>query len=699
MTRRRVPGEPPRPDGQRVAAHAVPGGWTDAELATFTHVVATLAEVDEPQAWRIALASAERMARFLDPDQVRGLRLVLWMLELPLVGRLSGGPARAFSRRSALEREQELRRWATSRFRWRRTSFQAFKRLACFRAYADPSPAGRPNPLLADIGYAPPLEPVTAAPTQIAAFALPEPGPGGTIELAADVVVVGSGAGGGVVARELAAAGRDVVVLEAGPLVREPEMPTDEASAHDRLFLDGSLTSTRNGSVTIAAGRGVGGGTTVNWTTCIEPAASVRALWARVHGIDGLDGGAADDDLAILYSELAITGPPNIPPKDRLVLDGAAALGVAAGPANRNAVDCGDCGSCGFGCRRGAKQSTLRVHLAHAWADGARIVPDATVHRVSMVDGGVEAVEASVTTAAGQRRLRVRAGQVVIAAGALRTPGILERSGVDHPALGRYLRLHPVAVLAAVGRGPVEMWRGTPQAAHSLAWAPGTSRAADHAGFTIESMPAHPGALAVTLPWRSGAEFAGVMRRARFVSPIIAITRDSGWGTVRQSRTGWTRIEYPLDAGAVRTLRAGLVAAADLARAGGATAILAPGEPAAAWAEQAGDLPGATREWGVFRAALDRFDYDACRGVVLSAHQLGSARMGAVAADHPVDPDGHVRMARRRGHAPGSGDGAIRGLYVADGSLFPTGIGVNPMVTIMLLARRVTRTVLAEGPA
>jgi choline dehydrogenase-like flavoprotein len=285
-----------------------------------------------------------------------------------------------------------------------------------------------------------------------------------------------------------------------------------------------------------------------------------------------------------------------------------------------------------------------------------------------------------------------------VAAGALRTPGLLARSGVVHPSLGRFLRLHPVAVVAGLYEDRVEMWRGTAQAARSFEWAPGSDAAssAGHAGFTIESAPGHPGLVAFALPWQGRAPFAGLMARAAHVAPLIAITRDADWGTVRQTSTAGARIEYPIAAATARTLRAGAAAAADLLHATGPVSIVAPGEPATAWSAAGTDvIGGAERDWGAFRRRLERLDFAPGRTLLFSAHQMGSARMGGVPSLHPVDPDGRVRWAP----AGIAGERTIGGLYVADGSLFPTGIGVNPMLTVMLLAARVARTVLAEGAA
>jgi choline dehydrogenase-like flavoprotein len=177
------------------------------------------------------------------------------------------------------------------------------------------------------------------------------------------------------------------------------------------------------------------------------------------------------------------------------------------------------------------------------------------------------------------------------------------------------------------------------------------------------------------------------------LAPLIAIARDGGEGRVRRTRAGNARIDYDLDGRGIATLRHGLVSMAELARAAGARAIVAGGTPPRWYGrDRVGGGGGGQdgRAFVVFQDALRRFDFGPNRGAVFSAHQMGSVRMGASTADHPCDPDGRVRSAAGR---------PVRGLYVGDGSLFPTAIGVNPQITIMALARRVARTVLGEGRA
>jgi choline dehydrogenase-like flavoprotein len=311
-------------------------------------------------------------------------------------------------------------------------------------------------------------------------------------------------------------------------------------------------------------------------------------------------------------------------------------------------------------------------------------VPDATVRRVLVKGERVTGAEADLDDG---RRLVVRAPQVVVAAGALRTPGILQRSGLGHEAIGRNLRLHPVSVVGVRLAEPVAMWSGTTQAARSLEFA--TPRSEGGAGFIIESVPAHAGLIAQADPWESTDAHADLMRQVAHLAPLIAICRDIGSGTVTTTKAGRTRVDYRVGPADAATLRRGLVAAARLGRAAGALQMVAFGTPAAWFGTERNTAPGPEDEFEEYLGRLAAFDFAPNRGAVYSAHQMGTARMGADPAAHPVDERGHVRRDR--------GGSTIRGLYVGDASLFPTAIGVNPMITVMALARRTARTVLAES--
>jgi choline dehydrogenase-like flavoprotein len=235
---------------------------------------------------------------------------------------------------------------------------------------------------------------------------------------------------------------------------------------------------------------------------------------------------------------------------------------------------------------------------------------------------------------------------------------------------------------------PVEMWLGPTQAARSLQfWRPGPAGADGigpaHGGFIIESAPPHPGLLASAFPWEGAARSAARMEQARFDAPLLAIIRDQGSGHVHWTRHRRARIDYRLGGADAGTARRALVELARLGHAAGAREIVAVVQPIVRWSRADGD--------GSFARLLQRLartDTSSNRLSLFSAHQMGTVRAGAAPAAYPCDPWGRVRQ-------DGSGR-TIRGLVVADSSLFPSPSGVNPMLSVMVLAERSART-LRDG--
>ncbi len=602
------------------------------------------------------------------PKLVAELRRFLRTIESRLANlALVGRPVR-FTELTATERERYLLRWADSPVPILRRGFQATKRLSLYLAYC----ASGADALRAEAGYARPAPlPLPARPVAIVPRAISD----GEV-LACDVCVVGSGAGGAVAAAEAAAAGRTVIVLERGPAWTESELEPREDVGTARFFWDRGLAATEDLGITIFAGRAVGGGTVVNWSTSLRLPEEVRAEWASL-GVDGLEG-ELDEHYEEVERRLDVDtdeSPRNA--QNAALARGLDALGLPWRVIPRNVRGCVSdrasgavrdepgCGHCGYGCRLGAKQSTARTYLGDAVERGATVVSDCEARRVIVERGAASAVEA----VSGARRVVVRANRIVLAGGAIGTPALLLRSGLGGSEVGRGLRLHPVPAVLGIHDGPIRMWSGVPQSVVSDAFA----RLEGNYGFRLEVPPVLPGVAAAAIAWRSASEHRARMRDLERAAAIIPIVRDREPGRVAVDDGGHALLFYRVRGQTARLAERAIVEAARIHVAAGAREVRTlHTDPIVL--EPGGDVAS-------FARAVARRGVGSNRLSMFSAHQMSTARMGSDARASVADPDGRVR--------------GVRGLVVADASAFPNASGVNPMLTVMALARRNARRMLA----
>jgi choline dehydrogenase-like flavoprotein len=612
------------------------------------------------------------------PDEKRLFRTALSSLENPLVCLASSGSATPFGRRDTVGREKLLQAWSTSRIPLLRQGFQTIKRLAGYTFLAAPEPgSGGRNPNLAALGYPEPWKPPHEAP--VAAnpdHPLVSEQVTQDSEIEADVCVVGSGAGGGVVAALLAQAGRKVVVLEAGGEESEWPFDAEEDSGFRRLFAKRGLLASVDGRIAVLSGRTLGGGTTVNWMTCFRPPERLLRQWAQVSGVEGLVGPELQRSLDEVEKRLHVDKDESWLNKNNSALvRGAEALGWHHAIQGRNAKGCGDCGLCTFGCPWGSKQSTTRTYLQDAYDAGARIVTRAMVERVLFEGKQVVGVEATVGTIGalpqrkegeGVRRLTVRASMVVVAGGGIESPALLLRSGVQNSALGKHLYLHGSTVVMGFFDEAIGAWSGPLQSAHSDEFADLDGKGF---GFKFEVTPIYPGLGATALPWENGESFKRRMLELKHTVSLLVLMRERVGGRVSVDRWGNPRIHYALSKSDAEHLLKGVKEEARLLMAAGARETYTLHT----------QLTGITRKeknntmaWERFDRQVDRLGAGANNLMLFSAHQMGTCRMGMDPAKSVVDESGAVH--------------GYKGLYVADGSVFPQASGVNPMITIMGLA-------------
>lgn len=493
------------------------------------------------------------------------------------------------------------------------------------------------------------------------------------LDVACDVVVVGTGAGGSVAIRELARAGLSVIGLEEGGYHQPRDFNQREEAMFPLLFQDGGGRTTKDLAIRVLQGRGVGGSTVHNTNLCKRTPDAILDLWARRYGVSG----AGVRDLAPSFErierDLSVSpiDPRLVNANNDVLRRGAGALGYAWSVLSHNRVGCQLSGFCELGCAYDAKQNALKVMIPEATRAGAWIYADARVVRVTYIAGRVTGVEGVIVDGAGEvvGPLRVRAKVVVLAASATASAAIALRSGLPDPhfQLGKGLRMHPGAVCAGRFDQEIDGHHGIPQSVECTELLD-FDEGSDKRVWIIPAF-AHPIGTASTLPG-FGARHMRAMRSYRNLAVLTAMLHDHSSGEV-DHEDGRPVLHYSMNEPDRAALARGLVACARILFAAGAREVTIPAIPPVR-------LESA-RE-------LDRLDTSFVRphGVPLSAvHPMGTMRMG----DDP-----------RRAVVGSTGEHhQVKGLFVADGSLFPTSLGGPPQISIYAFALHLAPHVVAAA--
>ena len=459
------------------------------------------------------------------------------------------------------------------------------------------------------------------------------------------------------VASRLASAGAKVVVLEEGGYYTRDQFDMQEATAFPRLYQDRGNRASADLSVSVLQGRAVGGGTVVNWTTSYRTPDDVLAHWRDHEGLALTPEilrphfEEVEKRLGIEKIDLDDTNPNN-----RAIYDGCAKLGWQVDTTRRNVRGCLRTGYCGMGCPVDAKQTAALTYLPDAVGRGAEVYANCRVRAVAAVG---EVLHRDTQEATG-RTIRVQPRIMVVSGGALNSPALLLRSGIDQGPVGKKTWLHPVVAMGAFYKDRIEGFYGAPQSVASHHFA----HRGEGAGFFIEAAPVHPMLASIAMPG-FGEPLRARMSLLANVSATISLMIDGfhpaeDGGTVTLRPDGGPRLDYPFTARIYECFRAGMKAIARLHLANGASEVVS-----------FHSRPVHIRSEAEI-ARLDDAPLGPNRLAVFTAHQMGGCRMGA-------DPLRSVVNPQLRHHV-------IENLFVADGSVFPTSLGVNPMESIYGLA-------------
>lgn len=488
---------------------------------------------------------------------------------------------------------------------------------------------------------------------------------GGNLKLDVDAVVIGSGAGGSVMLRELARAGLNAVAFEQGAWSTARDFDQREDRMLALLFEDAGARATEDLAIRVLQGRGVGGSTIHNTNLCKRTPDAVLDLWARKYAVSGASASemrarfeAIERDLSVSEIPAAMRNANN-----EVLREGCEALGWRAGPLHHNRVGCAQSGFCELGCAYDAKQNALKVILPQATDAGARVYADVEAVRVLHDGARVVGAQGVVRGSDGRNRttVDVRSRVAILAASAVGSAALARRSALPDPydQLGRGLRLHPGGVVAGRFERAIEGWRGIPQSyecTEHLSHEEGSDKR-----VWIVTAFAHPIGAAASLTG-FGAAHMTAMRAYPHLAVLTAMVHDetNGEVDVDSGRDPRPVLRYRMVERDRKQLGTGLAACARILLAAGAQEVIIPAIP--------------TRRV-TSSAQLDALDWSFARphGVPLTAvHPMGTMRMGD-------DPKRSVVRSTGEHHQ-------VRGLFVADGSLFPTSIGVPPQISIYTFA-------------
>ena len=495
----------------------------------------------------------------------------------------------------------------------------------------------------------------------------------GQLQLQADAVVVGSGAGGAITAYELARSGKKVIVLEAGPYVPSEKFTEMLAVAMGTLYQDHGGQANTAGDITVLQGACVGGSTVVNAALCFRTPDYYLNLWGKEFGLTNLSPEVMHPYFEKVERNLHIktVGPHETSAGAELIKKGMQELGYPEGKAKRNIRDCALTGFCFSGCVTDRKQSMLVTYLPWAVAYGASIYADTRVTKVLAEDGTANGVQAEVIDpATGQKKadVQVDAPLVVLAAGPIQTPILLQKSGLANSSgqVGKNFACHPTLSVTAEFASEVNDFHG---ATHSLYM--DQHAMPEQGGYLLLNAIQEPVEAGFQAEPGTGKPYVAYMSGYKNTIRLISLIHDKNVGEVIW-KDDHKEIHYSVDDEDFEAMKKGLITTARILFASGAKKLYLPSSNALV-IESADEV----------EPMINALKNEPARYKYTSFHPQGTCRMGSDPKTTVVNPQGETHD--------------VKNLYVADASLLPTSIGYNPSETVYALAHYISDQILESG--